>query len=87
MNRKVRGRKRAWPYLRYYPSIWLEGLRKTTAFLIRSTGFVVFHDSTEISPFFFTVGHKLVSCKFDLACGSGRKPCVTEVDDKNKRSV
>jgi hypothetical protein len=30
MNWKQRGRKWSWTNLRYYPSIWLEGLRKTT---------------------------------------------------------
>jgi hypothetical protein len=30
MNLKGYGRKRSWPNLRYYPEIYLEGLRKTT---------------------------------------------------------
>jgi hypothetical protein len=30
VNWKVCGRTRSWPNLRYYPGIYLEGLRKTT---------------------------------------------------------
>jgi hypothetical protein len=30
MNGKGCGRKRSWPNIRYYPGIFLEGLRKTT---------------------------------------------------------
>jgi hypothetical protein len=30
MNNKGCGRKRSWPNLRYYPEIFLKGLRKTT---------------------------------------------------------
>jgi hypothetical protein len=30
MNWKGKGKKRLWPNLRYYPGIFLEGMRKTT---------------------------------------------------------
>jgi hypothetical protein len=32
------GRKRSWLNLRYHPSIWLEGLRKTTKYFSQDTG-------------------------------------------------
>jgi hypothetical protein len=37
MNWKGCGKKRSWPNLRYYPSICLEGLRKTTKNLSQDT--------------------------------------------------
>jgi hypothetical protein len=34
-NWKGRGRKRSWPDLRYYPDIWLKGLRKSGEISVR----------------------------------------------------
>jgi hypothetical protein len=34
------GKKQSWPNLRYYPSIWLEGLSKTTKTLSQDSQFL-----------------------------------------------
>jgi hypothetical protein len=39
MNWKGCGRKRSWPNFRYYPGIFLEGLKKTTKNLSQESRF------------------------------------------------
>jgi hypothetical protein len=38
MNQKRYGRRQSWPLLRYYPGIYLKGVRKMIKILIRIAG-------------------------------------------------